>query len=372
VSGDARQTGCVVMAGGGGGGHLCPGLAVAEELRRRIDGLRVVFFGTGRPIEQRLIPMHGFELRIVPAAKAPGSIREVPTFPLRYWRSVRLAKKGLRELRPLLVAGLGGYGSVPAVRAAHRLGVPSVLLEQNSLPGKANRWLSKIAREVYTQWPESRGCFAHPGRVFVLGNPLRPGITAGDRDEALKRFGLDPGRRTLLVLGGSQGARTINRAVCDALDALASIRGLQVLHQTGTDDLDAVNDAYASAKLPHHVAAFIDDMAGAYAAATLIVGRAGATSLAEIAAVGRASVLVPYPHAANNHQHLNARSFEEAGAAVLLRDADLDGPRLATIVRELWDDEARLNAMAGAARGRAKPDATRDVCDRIMNIIRGS
>lgn len=360
---------CVVLAGGGTGGHLAPGIAVADELRRRREGLRVVFFGTGRPVEERMVRPAGYELRVAPAVRLPRSVLEVPLFPFRLWQSIRCARAALRETVPAVVVGLGGYGAAPAVRAARSLGIPSVLLEQNSIPGRANRWLSRVAEEVYVQFECSRRYFRHPDRVHVLGNPLRRGITQGSRDEARRAFSLEEGRRTLLVLGGSQGASRINHAVCDALDELERAGNLQVVHQTGSTDLTWVSARHEASGMTGHVAGFIDTMADALAAADLIVGRAGATTLAEIAAVGRPAVLVPYPHAADNHQYLNAKAFEDAGAAVIVPDARLDGPTLARVVGELMQDDDRRRQMAEAAHTLAKPDATRDVCDRILSLL---
>jgi UDP-N-acetylglucosamine--N-acetylmuramyl-(pentapeptide) pyrophosphoryl-undecaprenol N-acetylglucosamine transferase len=359
----------VVLAGGGTGGHLAPGLAVADELRRRLPHVRIVFIGTGRPLEEHLIPHAGYELLAMPASRMPHSPIEAVLFPLRLWQSVRSARSVLRELKPAVVIGLGGYGSFPPVLAARRLSIPSVLLEQNSIPGKANRWLSRWAREVYVQFESSCGHFRFPERVHVLGNPLRRGITEGSRQGACEKFSLDSRLKTLLILGGSQGARRINQAVCDALKDFAASGILQVIHQTGSLDFWWVSGRYKEIRIRSHVTAFIDEMADALAGADLIVGRSGATTLAEIAAVGRPSVLVPYPHAADNHQYLNARTFEDAGAAVIFDDSRLDAAALSSIVMQLMGDDRRRAAMAEASRTLARPDATRDVCDRILKLL---
>lgn len=361
---------CVALAGGGTGGHLAPALALAEELSTRLPEARLVFIGTGRPIEERMIVPAGYERCVMDAPRFPRSLREIPLFPFRLRKSIRRAEAILRELNVALVVGLGGYGSVPAVRAAHRLRVPSVLLEQNSIPGRANRWLSRVAREVYVQFESSRTRFRFTDRVQVLGNPLRRGITSGSRERVLGEFSLDSGLRTLLILGGSQGAQTINRAVCDALGELAAPGTLQLVHQTGSRDFEWVLKRHRDLAVTSHVSAFIDGMADALAAADLIVGRAGATTLAEIAAVGRPSVLVPYPHAADDHQRLNAEVFAEAGAAVVVKDAELDGPTLVRVVGELMQDAGRRAEMTRAALTLAKPNATADVCDRIVNFLR--
>jgi UDP-N-acetylglucosamine--N-acetylmuramyl-(pentapeptide) pyrophosphoryl-undecaprenol N-acetylglucosamine transferase len=212
-------------------------------------------------------------------------------------------------------------------------------------------------------------CFPYPDRVHVLGNPLREGITEGTREAGIMKFCLDPRLKTLLILGGSQGARRINEAVCDALDSLSAAQSVQVIHQTGLSDIPWVVKRYAEASIVNHVSPFLDDMADALATSDLVLGRAGATTLAEVAAVGRASILVPYPHAADNHQYHNAKAFEDAGAAVLLQDSQLTGETLSRFVADLVNDEERRLGMAEAARGLARTGATKDVCDRIVAII---
>jgi UDP-N-acetylglucosamine--N-acetylmuramyl-(pentapeptide) pyrophosphoryl-undecaprenol N-acetylglucosamine transferase len=369
VCGDALKSRCVVLAGGGTGGHLAPGLAVAGELRRRLAVARVVFVGTGRPLEEHLVPQAGFELLALPAPRLPRSPGEALLFPMRLGRSLRSAHAVLRDLKPDIVVGLGGYGSFPTVVAARRFGVPVVLLEQNSIPGKANRWLSRLAREVYVQFESARPHFHFKDRVHVLGNPLRRGITEGTRQGACEKFSLDSRLKTLLILGGSQGATRINRAACDALSLFAASGLLQVIHQTGLQDFWWVSSRHKEVPMKSFVTAFIEDMPDALAVADLIVGRAGATTLAEIAAVGRPSVLVPYPHAADNHQYLNAKIFEAAGAAILHDDSTLDGAALGSVVMDLIADDTRRDAMARASRTLAMPDATRDVCDRIIALM---
>jgi UDP-N-acetylglucosamine--N-acetylmuramyl-(pentapeptide) pyrophosphoryl-undecaprenol N-acetylglucosamine transferase len=245
-------------------------------------------------------------------------------------------------------------------------------MEQNTVPGVANRWLSGVAREVYAQFEASRTHFREPERVQVLGNPLRHGITDGSREAALERLAFDASRRTLLVLGGSQGAKHLNEVVCDALGGLAKIDGLQIIHQAGARDEAWVRERHEAAGAPSVVEGFIEDMPDVLAVADLILGRSGATTLAEIAAVGRASILVPFPHATGDHQTLNARVYEKAGAATIVPDAGLDAAIVVKLVGELLKDDAKRNAMAEAALGLAKPNATRDICDRIMNIIKAT
>lgn len=359
----------IVIAGGGTGGHLVPGLAVAEETRRRLPESRVVFMGTGRPVEQHMIPKAGFELRTVDAPRMPGRFYQWPFFPFKLWRSIGRAKAALREIKPGVVIGLGGYGSVPVVLAAKKLGIPIVLMEQNSIPGRANRFLSRYAREVYAQFESSRAYFRDPRSAYVLGNPLRAGIASGSRERAVKLFALDPGRRTLLVLGGSQGARTINESVCGALAELGRMTSFQVIHQTGAADYENALARHRESGARGFVSAFIDEMPEALAAADLVLTRSGATTLAELAVAGKPSILVPYPFAAEDHQRVNAQAFVDAGASVMVRNSNLTSFEVARLVKELLFDDKPLVRMADAARTLARPDAARDVCNHIFVIL---
>ena len=360
---------CIVLAGGGTGGHLVPGLAVAEELRRNLPDARVVFIGTKRPVEEHMVPRAGFELRTVDAPRTPERVWQWPAYPFRLMASISRAKAALRELSPGVVVGLGGYGSVPVVLAAKKLGVPIALMEQNSVPGKANRLLSRWALEVYAQFESSRARFRNPDRVLLLGNPLRDSITKGSRERAAKRFSLEPGRRTLLILGGSQGARTVNESVSLALGEFEQAGPVQIIHQTGSLDFDRVQGRYKASGIRSHVVAFLDDMPEALAAADLVISRAGATTLAEIAACGKPSVLVPYPFAAEDHQRLNAEVYEKAGAAVMIRNAEFTPVEAGRVVKEMLFDEIRLRRMGDAAKTLAKLDATRDVCHHLLVIL---
>ncbi len=364
-----KRPACIVFAGGGTGGHLVPGLAVAEELRRRLPDARIVFIGTKRPVEEHMVPRAGFELRTVDAPRTPGHLWQWPGYPFRMWASVARAKAALRELAPGVVVALGGYSAAPVAWAAKKLGVPLALMEQNSVPGKANRLMSRWAREIYSQFESSRAHFAKPDRVLMLGNPLRESITKGSRERAYKLFGLEPGRPTLLILGGSQGARTVNESVSLAAADLESGPAMQIIHQTGSADFERVKERYKASKLASHVVAFLDEVPDALAAADLVISRAGATTLAELAACGKPSVLVPYPFAAEDHQRLNGEAFVAAGASVMIRNGEFTRAEAGRLVRELLFDEKRLRSMGDAAKTLAKLDATRDVCHHLLVIL---
>lgn len=345
----------VIVAGGGTGGHFFPGLAVAQRLLER-HGADVHFVGSVDGIEARAAPANGFAFTPIRVGAfrgggVSGGLRFLAQLPPALATSLSLA----RRLRPQLVLGLGGYGSVPMVLVAAGLGIPTVLMEQNAFPGQANRLLARVARRVCTTFADSARFFPE-GKSVHTGNPVRRLSTTAKPD---------PQGFTLFVFGGSQGARRLNRALVDALPRLMhALPGLRVVHQTGRSDFDAIRQAHVDAGSNAEVLAFIDDMGRAYGAADLVVCRAGASTLAELACVGKPAILVPYPFAADDHQRANAEVVVRQGAAEMILDAELDGTRLAEAVLALAADRTRLASMARASASLAMPDAV----DRVVAV----
>jgi len=352
----------LLLAGGGTGGHLFPAIAIAREFKAQDPTAEVLFVGTARGIEARLLPEQGWPLQLVNASGfvGKGVFGKVAAL-LRLLGSVREGLAILRRFMPDVVIGVGGYASAALVIAAKLKGVPTVLHEQNAVPGLTNRLLSRWADRVCVTFAASRDAFARR-QVEMTGNPVRPEMESCDA--------LPEGVPVLLVFGGSRGARAINRAMVEALPLLP--KGMNVIHQTGGNDREAVAAAYIEAgRTGDRVEAFIDDMAAVYRSARLVVCRAGATTLAELAACGRPAVLIPYPHAANDHQTANARAMVEAGAAVLLAQQDLTAERLANLIGELLRDRQRLEAMAAAARAVAKTGAAKAIVDICRDLSAG-
>jgi len=269
--------------------------------------------------------------------------------------------------RPDVLVALGGYASLlPALCAALRH-VPIVILEQNSLPGRANKIVARWAREIVVQWAGVEEQFCCPERVSVLGNPIRREAVGWDRAAACEKFGLDPDKPTLLVLGGSQGAVAVNELVVAALPRLAEMADrVQILHSAGEVGYEQAMSAYADSRLTVSCHKFIHDMGAAYGCADLAVCRAGATSLAELTANGIPSVLIPYPYAADDHQYFNAKLLSDAGAAVTSRQDEMSSEQFTTLVVELLADEAKRQAMSQAASSLGRPDAAEMVADRVM------
>ncbi|MBK1709288.1 undecaprenyldiphospho-muramoylpentapeptide beta-N-acetylglucosaminyltransferase [Marichromatium gracile] len=353
---------CIGVMAGGTGGHVFPALAVAERLRA--EGARVFWIGTRRGMESRLVPEHGFEIEWLGIEGVRGKgWRSRVLAPWRLARASWQAARILRRRRPALVLGMGGFVSGPGGVMARVLGIPLVVQEQNRVPGLTNQWLSRIARRVFEGFP---GSFA-PGRAEVSGNPVRAEIAALPTPAA--RWRERDGAARLLVLGGSLGALALNRTLAPALARLAPEMRPLVRHQAGTRTLEEARAAYREAGVEAEVVPFIDDMAAAYAWADLVVCRAGALTVSELAAAGVGAVLVPYPHAVDDHQRANAGYLVEAGAARLLPQTELTAERLGELLAELLGDRAALLAMAEAARGRARPEAAARIAARCLEEI---
>jgi UDP-N-acetylglucosamine--N-acetylmuramyl-(pentapeptide) pyrophosphoryl-undecaprenol N-acetylglucosamine transferase len=361
----------VLVAGGGTGGHLFPGIAVVEELRRRLPHLDVLFAGTERGIEARVLPQLGERFHAVDvkplAGKSPTDLaRGLAGLP----RSALQALTLVRSFRPDLAIGLGGYAAGPLLLTAAALRVPTALLEQNAHVGITNRLLSRSVGRAYLTYDETAPLFG-PARARVLGNPVRRSFVQAARMSAHDPEGAQARPRSVLVLGGSQGARKLNEIVPEALARAGVARsGLTVVHQTGAAMVDPVTARYRELGVPAEVIPFIDDMARAYIRASLVIARAGATTLAELCTIGRPSILVPFPFAAQDHQTKNARALERAGAALTLPESALDAADLASAVRGLLDDERRRSAMADAARRQGRPEAAAAIVDDLFAWLR--
>lgn len=361
----------LLVAGGGTGGHLFPGLAVAEALLDREPRAAVHFAGTRRGIEARAVPKAGFPLAFIEVGTLKGQglvglARTLAGLPSALAQAAGI----VRRFDPDLVLGVGGYASGPVVAAAALMRRRTAIMEQNAVPGLTNRWLGRVVDRIFTSLVVNGGqAVFPPAKVVRTGNPIRRGfrtvpLRAPAEGEPLH----------LLVFGGSAGARRINDAIVAALGPLGRLRGrLQVVHQTGEAAHASVETAYRTAgwdAASAEVLPFIDDMAARYAWADLVVCRAGASTVAELTAVGRPALLVPYPFAADDHQEANARALVQAGAAVRLKDADLTGDRLASEVAALLESPGRRASMAVAAMRLGDPAAADRVVDEILELVR--
>jgi UDP-N-acetylglucosamine--N-acetylmuramyl-(pentapeptide) pyrophosphoryl-undecaprenol N-acetylglucosamine transferase len=356
----------VVIAGGGTGGHLYPGIAIARELLKQ-SGSEVLFVGTGQGIEAKVLPKEGLPVRYIAVGKLKGMkllsvIKTMALLP----KSVFQALMVLREVRPDVVIGVGGYSSGPMGLAALGLRIPLFIVEPNSYAGLANRNLGRLADKVILCFPGTGAQrFFPPGKTVNLGPLVRQGIDKGDRDKSLAGFGLAPGKFTVFVMGGSGGAHAINMAMRQAAAYLKDVRGLQVLHQTGEKDAAEVAAGYRDAGVKAVVLPYIHDMAGAYAAADLVVGRSGATTVAELAVCGKRAVLVPFPFAADNHQEYNATTLAARGAAEVIIQKDLTPEKLADIIKK-YRDEGTGAASAAPMENTAATEIVRICKDYVQ------
>jgi len=357
----------VLFAGGGTGGHLFPAIAIADEIRRRRPDADILFVGRRQGLEDKVVPLAGYSIWPIRAQGLPrrlslGAILFMGISLLALLQSVGV----IARYKPSLVVGTGGYVSGPIALAAWLFGIPVVIQEQNSFPGLTTRLLAKIARQVYLAYPQSLRYFSKSDKLIVSGNPTRNAIGTVTKRKAAKRFSLDPSLKTVLIIGGSQGAHKINQAFLEALDRILEAENLQVIWQTGREEYQSIRSAVAGYGPAVIVFDFIDDMASAFGAADIVVARSGATTIAEITRCGLPSILIPYPYATGRHQELNAQTLHDSGAAIVIPDHRLNGPELAQTLIRLLSDEVALSRMANRSRSLGHPEATDKIVDCMV------
>lgn len=350
----------VLIAGGGTGGHVIPALAVARELKARY-GAEVLFVGTARGMENRLVPQAGFPLELVKVGALKNvslatRLRTLFDLPL----AVLHARKIIRQFRPNVVIGVGGYASGPAMAAAILGRVPTLAFEPNLIPGFANRMVGRSVSAGAVHFEQTRKYFRN---ARVVGVPVRPeffNVAAQRKDDTPP---------TLLVFGGSQGAHAINQVVPSAISAMQSrLPGLRVIHQTGERDYNDVQTAYSRAGVSAEVSAFIDDMPRAFAQADLLICRSGASTVAEVTAAGKPAIFIPFPRAADDHQRRNAEAIAGAGAGVLIPESELSPEKLANSVAELLSNPARLQEMSTQSRTLGHKDAAMQMAEMAVSL----
>jgi UDP-N-acetylglucosamine--N-acetylmuramyl-(pentapeptide) pyrophosphoryl-undecaprenol N-acetylglucosamine transferase len=358
-------TSTYLFAGGGSGGHLYPGIAVARELLAERPDARVLFVGSDRPLERRILDAEGLDHVALPAASSADLTRNPLQFVRRNWAAFRDARRLIASHVPSAAVGLGGFASVPVVLAGQRAGLPTLLLEQNVTPGRATRWLARRAGGVCLSFAETARHLPGSARCVMTGNPVRREIapihseTAGKPERTPKR---------LLILGGSQGARSLNRIVCEALSRSEVLAGWEIVHQTGAADTATVHEQYARTNLQVSVREFIEDPGSLYRETDVVISRAGATTLAELACCGLPAVLVPFPHAARDHQTANAAWYAERGAALLIRESGDAARTLADALTSLIGDEDLRQRMRKRSRETSRPRAAQDVVRELLAV----
>jgi UDP-N-acetylglucosamine--N-acetylmuramyl-(pentapeptide) pyrophosphoryl-undecaprenol N-acetylglucosamine transferase len=361
----------IVIAGGGTGGHLFPGIAIAQEFTARNPNNRLLFVGTGKPFETQVLSKAGFSQKRITSEGFKGrglwnQTRSVLKIPKGIFESVMI----LKRFRPDIVVGVGGYSAGPLVAGAWLLGIKIVIHEQNILPGITNRILSRLAGRIYVSFDEIPPGF-NPKKVLYTGNPVRRKILQYTRNQKVDKVddSTQPRQFTILILGGSQGAHSINMALLDAIDKIKDKDKFFFIHQTGPKDETRVKNAYELHGVSCRVQGFFNDMARQYQNADLVICRAGATTVAEIKAVGKGVIFIPFPFAADNHQVLNARSLEKAGAAEMILEKDLNGNALAQRINFYASSPDTLREMASRTRALSRPDAAAVIVDDCCKLV---
>jgi len=367
----------LLIAGGGTGGHLFPGIAVAEEFLARDPANEVLFVGTERGIEARAVPAAGYRLELISAAgiRGKGGLSQIRGASMMLYGYAQ-SRKILKKWRPDMVLGVGGYASLPMVLAARGMQIPCSIHEQNAIPGFTNRLLARFANRVFITLDESARFFP-AGKTLLTGNPLRRQIlevVAGQNPPSLADLppqqGAGDGHFRLFIFGGSQGAHAINMAMLAALPHLEHYATrLDITHQTGEKDAAEVADAYRDHGFNATVMPFIQDMAAAYRRADLVICRAGATTIAEVTACGKACLFIPFPHAVDDHQRRNAEAFLKKGAGFMLLERELSGERLAGIIHELAENPETVHRAGALAFGLARLDAAKIIVDEMMKKL---
>jgi len=354
----------VLIAGGGTGGHLFPGIALAEEVTTRHPKNDAVFVGTNRGLEARVVPQNGFVFEAIPSRGLKGmGAGKVFLGLMLLPVSFLVAARHLRKYRPDVVVGVGGYSSGPVVMAAWLMRIPTAIQEQNALPGFTNKVLGKLVDAAFLSFETSKSFF-RDAKSHVLGNPIRKALL-----ENFLRSKVKHEKFTLFVFGGSLGAKGVNARMLEALPFLESVKAdLRIVHQAGSADFEHVKQGYEGKGFEVDVREFIDDMSAAYLSCDLVICRAGATTLAEITVCKKASVLIPFPFATDDHQAVNAKALVDAGAAVMFREAELTGEKLASVIIELKSEPARLAKMEKVAGTLGRPEAAREIADVLQQL----
>lgn len=366
----------VLLAGGGTGGHIYPAVTIARGLQAKVPDCEIMFVGTAQGLEANIIPKEGFQLRTI---EIQGMQRKFGWDTLRtigkLFKGLEQSRRILVTFKPDVVVGTGGYVCGPVVFMASLLRIPTVIQEQNVFPGITNKILSRFVKLVLLGFGEAARYFPKRIKMAAPGNPVRPEVNDARRDAGLRAFGLDDAKRTILVAGGSRGARTINEAMLQVYRDFAQEKDVQILHVTGNTEYEALKAKAEECGIDFHnhgniiLVPYLYNMPEAMAAADLVIYRAGAIGLAEIAVRGLPAILIPYPYAAENHQEYNARLVEQKGAAVVITDRELTGELLSQTIRRLLSEPGKLERMAAASRSLGHPHATAAIVEEILALL---
>ncbi len=360
----------IIMTGGGTGGHIYPAITIADKIRRRHPDAEILFVGTRRGMEKDIVPHHGYPIEFI---EVSGFNRKNPLKSIRTIRDllagIRQANEIIGRFRPDIVIGTGGYVCGPVVRAAGKRGVRAFIHEQNALPGLTNKMLEKHAHKVFISFEESRKYFKDQNKIVLTGNPIRKDFLRCSLSGNREKFGIGATDFVVLCFGGSLGSETINNAVADAIGMFGGIGGLRLYFITGKTHYSGIREKVAAMPLPPgdniSVLEYVNDMPDYLACADLVISRAGALTVSEICACGKASILIPSPNVANNHQYFNAKVLADAGAAIIMEEKDLTGMKLFDTVMRLKGNKEMLNRMSRESGKLGRMDAAEIIYDNL-------
>lgn len=359
----------VLIATGATGGHLFPAISIAEGLKRELQGIEIVFAGEGRRGEDKKVERHGYRFERVPCAPLKRELALPLEFVIRNATGYFQARRLMRSFPPGLVVATGGYACGPVGLAAWRMRIPLLLQEQNCMPGLTSKLLARFASRVCLGFEPGACWFKEPDKIRLTGNPLRPELLVLDRGAALEFFGLEPDFQTVLVLGGSQGAKNLNTMIMEILEFIQERGGLQLVWQTGESDFDRCRERIKTWSFPYRLFKFIDNMSAAYSVADLVLCRSGALTLSELAFMGKPSLLVPYPSAAEGHQYHNARYFQNRGAAAVVLESEFKNLYFRAQFQKLVNNPKLLERMGSCARRLTSPQATSKVVAEARQLL---
>ena len=359
------------FAGGGTGGHIYPGIAVAEQIVKSEPTAKIHFFVSMRSIDKQILSKTGFEHTALPAQGLSARLDKLIGFCASFLKSYKIAKRAIAECKNVVVIGIGGFIAAPVCLAAHKLKVPVVLLNVDIVPGRANKIISRWADEIFVQFEDTRPYFAKTkAEVHVVGCPLRNGFFNPELDKVKSELGLDKNKKILLITGASSGSENINRAVCSLLEKVSIFADdWQIVHLAGAGNYEKVKERYTDAQIGHSVLSYYDDMPSLLAASDIVIGRSGAVSVAEYAAASVPSICMPYPYHKDRHQYLNAGKLVEAGAAVIVDDLPNEKERQGWLweeLEELMKNEKKREEMRQACKSIARLDASMKIAEKLV------
>lgn len=367
----------IIMSGGGTGGHIYPAITIIKAIQKQVPSCEILFIGTKEGLEADIIPKEGFDFKTIDVRgfERRLSLKNIQTV-IRTIGSIWQSRKIISEFKPDIVIGTGGYVCGPVLLAASMMGVPTMIQEQNVIPGITNKILARFVNKIAVGYAEAIKNFSNQQNVFVSGNPIRPEVLSATRDSGITQLGLDPTKRTILISGGSRGARSINQAMVQVHQQFAGREDIQLLHVTGQNEYNSIVEnlklcCIDTAKAGNIIIKpYLYNMPQALAVADVAVFRAGAIGLAELTARGIPAIIIPYPHAAENHQEFNARVMEKQGAAMVIRDAELNGSKLIAAINELVNNPQKLGEMAIASKKMGCPEAADIIAEMALRMMK--